>query len=507
VPLGLILILASVLRLLYLDAPLLDAHRWRQVDTAFMARAFSETGINVLKPEANWGGAHGYVESEFPLLPAIVAVLYSAFGPNEMWGRLVVAVFSVGMVGLTFLLARTLLGPPAGLAAAMLVAVSPSAVFYGRAFMPDTLMVFFTLAALIGFIRHGDSGSVLALVAGSLSLGLAILVKLPGVLVLAPIAAVVWRSNGFGVLRNRRIVLAVAIPCILAAAWYIYAYTIYLKTGLTFGVIGTTKTYPLDVAPGPWPTAFSKWSSIELLTSGSFYGTLFGRLYFLHLTPPGLALSVIGLLAWRTIASRRVADTWLVAMLVFILAAGAGHMGHDYYQLPLVPICALYFSAVAGPAFDGAWIRRTIGPGIAGVVMTGLALAALGIACFLQSGIIERHFRPGNLDRRLWLAAQAIDAAAENSGLMIVVDDYGVNSPMLLYFAHARGWSLDADTASVYAISRLRISKRARYFATTRWAEVQSKQPDLALFLATRQQLPLNIAAPNTVLFDLTQPR
>ena len=85
VPLGLILVLASVLRLLYLDAPLLDAHRWRQVDTAFMARAFSETGINVLKPEANWGGAHGYVESEFPLLPAIVAVLYSAFGPNEMW--------------------------------------------------------------------------------------------------------------------------------------------------------------------------------------------------------------------------------------------------------------------------------------------------------------------------------------------------------------------------------------------------------------------------------------
>ena len=146
-----------MLRLLYLDAPLLDAHRWRQVDTAFMARAFYESGINPLKPEANWGGAHGYVESEFPLLPAIVAVLYSAFGPDEIWGRLVVAVFSVGTVGLTYLLARMLLGPPAGLAAAMLVAVSPSAVFYGRAFMPDTLMVFFSLAALIGFIRHGDS--------------------------------------------------------------------------------------------------------------------------------------------------------------------------------------------------------------------------------------------------------------------------------------------------------------------------------------------------------------
>ena len=68
-PLALILLLAAGLRLLYIDAPLLDAHRWRQVDTAFMARAFYESGINPLKPEANWGGAHGYVESEFPLLP------------------------------------------------------------------------------------------------------------------------------------------------------------------------------------------------------------------------------------------------------------------------------------------------------------------------------------------------------------------------------------------------------------------------------------------------------
>jgi hypothetical protein len=325
-------------------------------------------------------------------------------------------------------------------------------------------------------------------------------------LVLAPIAFAVWKSHGPGGLRNHRLLLALTLPCVASAAWYLYAYTIYLDTGLTFGVIGTTKTYLLDVAPGPWPTAFSKWSSVELLTSRSFYGTLFGRLYFLHLTPPGLALSVIGLLAWRTVAWRRVVDAWLVAMLAFIAAAGAGHLGHDYYQLPLVPIGALYFAAVAAPAFDGGWIRRVIGRGIAGMLMTGAALAALGVACFLQSGVIERHFRPTSLDLPLWLAAQAIDGAADDNALMIVVDDYGVNSPMLLYFAHARGWSLDADTATVHAVDALRTSKGARYFATTRWAEVQRKQPDLALFLGSRRKLPLNVASPSTVLFDLTQP-
>jgi predicted membrane-bound dolichyl-phosphate-mannose-protein mannosyltransferase len=506
-PLAFVLLLAAGLRLLYIDAPLLDAHRWRQVDTAFMARAFYEGGINPLRPEANWGGAHGYVESEFPLLPAMVAVLYHVFGPDETWGRLVVAAFSIGAVVLTYLLARLLLGAPAGLAAATLVAVSPSAVFYGRAVMPDTLMVFFSLAALLGFIRYGESGRGRALMWGSVSLGLAILVKLPGVLVLAPIACALWKSRGRSALRDRRLLVALTVPCLAAAAWYAYAYSIYLDTGLTFGVIGTTKTYPLDVGPGPWPTAFSKWSSVALLTSADFYRTLFARVYFVHLTPPGFAMAVIGLLAWRTVSWRRVADSWLLAMLAFIAVAGEGHMGHDYYQLPLVPICALYFAAVAWPAFDAGWIARTVGPGVLSRIVTGAAIGGVGLVCFLQSGVIERHFRPANLDERLWLAAQAIDGPADNSGLMVVVDDYGVNSPMLLYFAHARGWSLDADTATVHVVSGLRLSKGARYFATTRWAEVQRKQPELAMFLASRRELPLNNAPANTVLFDLTQSR
>jgi hypothetical protein len=506
-PLTLVLLLAAVLRLLYIDAPLLDAHRWRQVDTAFMARAFYEGGINPLKPEANWGGARGYVESEFPLLPALVAVLYHAFGPDETLGRLVVAAFSIGAVVLTYLLARMLLGTAAGLAAAMLVAVSPSSVFYGRAVMPDTLMVFFSLGALAGFIRHGETRSLRALVAGSLSLALAILVKLPGVLVLAPIACAVWKSHGWSALRDRRLLFALTVPCIVAAAWYVYAYSIYLHTGLTFGVIGTTKTYPVDVGPGPWPTAFSKWSSVQLLTSANFYSTIFARLYFVHLTPPGFALGVVGLLAWRTVSWRSVADGWLVAMLAFIAAAGAGHMGHDYYQLPVVPIGALYFAAVAWPAFDAGWIGRTVGAGVANRVMTAAAIGGVGLVCFLQSGVIERHFRPANLDLRLWHAAQAIDGATDNNGLMVVVDDYGVNSPMLLYFAHARGWSLDADTATVHVVSGLRQAKGARYFATTRWAEIQRKQPDRVMFLESRRGLPLNNAPPNTVLFDLTQSR
>ena len=73
---------------------------------------------------------------------------------------------------------------------------------------------------------------------------------------------------------------------------------------------------------------------------------------------------------------------------------------------------------------------------------------------------------------------------------------------MLLYFAHARGWSLDAETARADAVRGL-TSKGARYFATTRLSDVVRRQPDLALYLSSKRRVTLNGAPANTALFDL----
>ena len=505
-PLLLILAAATALRLQYIDAPLLDAHRWRQVDTASIARVFYEEHFNPFTPEVNWGGAHGHVESEFPLLPALAALLYMLLGPNEMWGRVIVAVFSVGAVALTYALARQFLGRSGGLAAAALLAVSPGAVFYGRAFMPDTLMIFFSLAAILGFLGYVERGSPRALVAGSASLGLAVLVKLPALIVVAPVLGALWTARRWAALKDRRLVIALLVPLAISAAWYWHAYQIYRETGLTFGVFGTTKTYPAYLGVAVWDEAFSKWSSWGLLTSGRFYTTLVTRLYFLHLTPAGFVLSAIGVLAWRRHPWRLVPDGWLLAMAAFILAAGEGHMGHDYYQLPLVPIFALYFAAVARPAFDPDWIQRTIGGGLLPRVAMAGIIATYALVAFWQSGVIDRHFRPEGPDLRIRLAGEAIARAATDEGLMVVVDDYGVNSPMLLYFAHAKGWSLDPATVSAPVVQTLQ-ARGARYFATTRWSDVQRRQPDLALFLKTRYAPPLTGKPSDVALFDLAVQR
>ncbi len=500
-----ILAVGLALRLLYITAPLVDAHRWRQVDTAGIARTFFEDRFNPLMPEAIWGGPAGAVESEFPLLPAMTAAAYFALGPSEVWGRVIVIAFSLAAIWLTYVLGRQLIGEPEGLCAAAVMAVSPSAVFYGRAFMPDTLMIAFSLAALTSLIRFTAGGGRGWLTASGCALGLTVLVKLPGVLVVAPMGLALWQAFGLKALRDRRLWIALGLPMLVAAAWYWHAYRIYLDTGLTFGVFGTTKTYPAHVAVTEWGTAFSKWSTLELLSSKAFYDTMLSRLYFVHLTPIGFALARVGLVMWRG-PKRLVADAWLAAMLAFILGAGWGHMGHDYYQLPLVPILALYIGRVAGPLFDRAWLRQHVGGSwrtVAGVALVVTVIAAQG---FWQSGVIARHFRPEAPDVKMLRAGDALRRAAGDKAVMVVVDDYGVNSPMLLYFAHAKGWSFDAATVSAPIVRGLE-GQGARFFATTRWTQVRKAEPELEQYQQTRRQVPLDNAPADTVLFELVPPR
>ena len=53
----------------------------------------------------------------------------------------------------------------------------------------------------------------------------------------------------------------------------------------------------------------------------------------------------------------------------------------------------------------------------------------------------------------------------EDNDLAIVVDDYGIMSPILLYFAHLKGWSFEPTDLSPPVIDNLR-RLGARYFVT-----------------------------------------
>jgi 4-amino-4-deoxy-L-arabinose transferase-like glycosyltransferase len=500
-----ILLLGVGLRLLYITSPLLDAHRWRQIDTAVMARYFHEDSMNPFYPQVNWGGARGYVESEFPLVPFIAALLYFPFGADDMWGRVTSVAFSAGLIVLVYLLMRDIRSPSAGRAAAFLVAVSPGAVYYGRTFMPDAAMLCLAVGALYGFVRYLQTGSTRALAWGSASLALCILVKLPGILVLCPIAAAAWHVRGRKALADGRGLAAIAVPLLVAAAWYTHAYFIFRDTGLTFGILAhPARTYPAIVAPGPWPDVFSKWSSVALLTDGEFYRTLLYRVVRLHLTPVGFAVALVGVLTWRGKWST-VPAAWLGAIVLFILIAGTGHLAHDYYQLPLVVAGAMYFGAVAAPLFDGEWLRARVGAGWWPPLAAGTIVTVVAVLMFFESGVIRTHFRPSRLDVEMQQAGTAVDRSlGATDAMLIVVDEYGVTSPILLYLARRRGWSFGPRDLTPATIDWLR-RRGAGYFVTTEWHDVSRENPDLAAYVERFRRVSVDGAPPQTRVFDLRQ--
>ena len=103
----LILLVGFAIRAPGVTAPIIGEHSWRQADTAAMARNFAENGYHLLHPQIDWGGdTSGVVESEFPLYPFLVSLLYGLFGVSEALARGLSLVFSLGTIAFLYRLVR-----------------------------------------------------------------------------------------------------------------------------------------------------------------------------------------------------------------------------------------------------------------------------------------------------------------------------------------------------------------------------------------------------------------
>ena len=470
-----------------------------------MARDFYEGSFWPFDPEVNWGGPHGYVEAECPLIPALIAVVYRIVGLHEIAGRLIIIAFSIGLVWATYRLALILDGRRSvARGAAFLIAVSPAAIFFGRIVIPDTPMVFFTVLALVGFAEFSRSGSVRWMVTGASALTIACLLKLPAVFVGPAIVALLVRRRGWSAFRDRRVWLAGVIPLAITAAWYWRAHVVFERTGLTMGILGTpAKIYPAYVSLGPWTHVFSKWSTSALLSDSDFYARMFLRFYYTLLLPAGFLGAMLGALLWKA-PGRRAMTVWLTSLTVFFLMTENVQRGHEYYQLPFLVVAAIFFGGAAWPLFDEAWLKRHLGSGRLLLPSYMFMIALLAIASIYSSGALAIFFQPrdGAVLERMRQTGRVIDVITDDNDLAIVVDDYGIMSPILLYFAHLKGWSFEPTDVSPAVIDNLR-GLGARYFVTTRWSDFKSERPEAAALLETYQDLLITGVPADTRLVDL----
>jgi uncharacterized protein (TIGR03663 family) len=165
-----IFMIAAVLRLY--DLALVPLHHDEGVNGNFLVKLVRE-GAYQYDPE-NYHGPTLYYFSA--IIPWITRVLFGTnaretYGLTTFTIRLIPALFGLATIGLVFLL-RKRLGTLATLAAALLLAVSPGAVYLSRYFIHETLFVFFTLGIVVAALRFYDERNPAYLIPGAASAAL-----------------------------------------------------------------------------------------------------------------------------------------------------------------------------------------------------------------------------------------------------------------------------------------------------------------------------------------------
>ena len=500
----LILAFGAYFRFQYIELPLADAHGWRQIFNADVARNFAEQSLNILYPRVNWGGSGDPIVSmEFPLLQWIAAVLFRQFGEREIICRLISIVFSLATIAGVYGLANAVWGKAVARGAAFLIAVSPSAIFFGRAFISDTPMVCFSVFGVWGFASYLLEGNRKAVVWGAAAAALACMTKLPAVVLFAPIVWLAWETRGFGIVRDRVFLAGLGTVFLLTAAWYYHADVLFHRTGLGVAIFHGVGGYSADVMEGSGTvTLVSSWNTMHQLRDPEFYWTLADRFWKLHFTPLGtIVILFTAAFLWR-VPHRRFVDAWFASVVLFILAAAEGNRWHEFYQLPILLPAALYFGLGARPLFDGRFLAG-LAPLRIGVAVSMALLAVAALRGFDYSRAVPELFRPNNLRMHPMRVGSMLQRLTPPDALLITIEysRFGGNSPVLLHYARRRGWSFDAGSITPAVIERLRSRYGAMYFVSLNWGDIERMQPDVVAYLKQYADIP--VAAIDTRLYEL----
>jgi uncharacterized protein (TIGR03663 family) len=190
-----IFFVAALLRLY--DLNLVPLHHDEGVNGNFLVRLVRE-GVYHYDP-ANYHGPTLYYFAAF--YPWLLRVFFGS-GAQNNYGlttttiRLVPALFGLATVGLIFTLRRNL-GTVATLGAALLLAISPGAVYLSRYFIHETLFVFFTLGLVVAALKFYEHARLIYLILAAISAALLFATKetamiSAGVLVIALIITRVY---------------------------------------------------------------------------------------------------------------------------------------------------------------------------------------------------------------------------------------------------------------------------------------------------------------------------
>jgi len=292
-------------------------------------------------------------------------------------GRLVVAAFSVAVVGLSALLARRLGGGPGVVAlAALLVAVAPLLVEFGFLIRPDNQMTVFALLVVLAAARLAEAPRLSLYVAAGAALGVAVSCKYPAVVFAVAIVAGHAFAEG-GAVWRRFHRLAAAGAASVAAAFATGPF-LFLEIGNVLADVGQeARDYHLGAqSEGPlW--AFGWYLREVLLAAGG---------------PLGLALFALGAAA-ALVRRDRARGVVVIAMLGYLGFIASLSLHWERWMIPVLPLYLVVIALAAGDAARAAAARWPQWRGVGGAVLGVVALLLAAPTAWIMAGDLVADIR------------------------------------------------------------------------------------------------------------------
>jgi hypothetical protein len=240
----------------------------------------------------------------------------------HLLGRSLILACGLAGIYLTFRLGARRWGKSAGLAAAALIAVSPTHLLYSKLAKPDLLMALLILLAALTLSRYLESERTTSLWLCAALVGLAVSTKYTAILTAPWLVVAPW-------LHRRS--LTSALRAVAALAIALLAFLV----GTPFAVLD-------------WPTFSRFFRDMASLMGGSFYGVegRIGYSYYLWdalpaaLGWPAALLAIAGVLMW-TIRGNAFERMLALPILASYILLGYSSSATDYYTLPFLPFLAL----------------------------------------------------------------------------------------------------------------------------------------------------------------------
>jgi Dolichyl-phosphate-mannose-protein mannosyltransferase len=434
----LIVLIAVAVRLIEIGQPFVDPWSWRQSDVAAIARNFLENGFHFSRPQIDWAGdAPGYVGTEFPILPFVAALCYKVTGVHEWVGRIQGVVLFAAALPFFFLLVRRVFGEVTASWATFFYAFAPLSIVTSRDFMPDVPSLCLAMAGMYFFLEWIERNDRRFLIASAVLISLAILIKLPRILIGAPLLYLAVTA----VMDRRRFSRRDMLPHVQDVQKHVPPAAEPLKRLLTnwelwlFALIALVPSaiwywHAHRIAETFYPYHFFGGGGFRIMSAG-WYWKILELTVFSSLTPVLVALAAVGVFVAPRGKFSRTFHWWLAALVIFIFAAGWGNR-HQWYQLPLVPIAAVF----AGGACE--WLRSRLE---SHRVVRALVAILIASAFALSSYYCARPFyRPAMVSLRN-LGLELKEATTPNA-LIVAADD---GDPTVFYYAHRKGWHFPGD--------------------------------------------------------------